>query len=99
MADAKNGLFIIRFAHSILATGDNVTSPTDKDHSAAKTSDTRSRLLSTGELPRGPECSKLPMQLSGVDIIHRAMHNGLVHVLSYAHNRPVQYARTGVVFH
>lgn len=28
-----------------------------------------------GKMPRWPKCSRLPMQLSGVNI-HRAMHNG-----------------------
>ena len=76
-------------------------SPADTDHSAAEDRplDSRSRLLSMGELPRRPECSKLPMQLSGIDI-HRAMHNGPV--VGYAHNQIMHICDMhipGVVFH
>lgn len=58
-------------------SGNNVRSLSDMNHSTAKT-DHWTAGVGVGCCPRGmpkrPECSKVPMQLSGEDI-HRATHN------------------------
>lgn len=62
------------FVHSGRSTSNNVTSLADTDRSTVKTDHSLSHwtavvhLLSMGELPRQPEYSKLPMELSDVDI-------------------------------